>query len=40
MCVKLDRIGRSVRNLVDVVADLGRRGVDLAVLDQAIDATG
>jgi DNA invertase Pin-like site-specific DNA recombinase len=39
VCVKLDRIGRSVRNLVDVVADLGRRGVDLVVLDQAIDTT-
>jgi DNA invertase Pin-like site-specific DNA recombinase len=38
-CVKLDRIGRSVRNLVDVVADLGKRGVDLVVLDQAIDTT-
>ena len=39
VCVKLDRIGRSVRNLVDVVADLGKRGVDLVVLDQAIDTT-
>ncbi len=39
VCVKLDRIGRSVRNLVDVVADLGGRGVDLVVLDQAIDTT-
>lgn len=39
VCVKLDRIGRSVRNLVDVVADLGKREVDLLVLDQAIDTT-
>jgi DNA invertase Pin-like site-specific DNA recombinase len=37
ICTKLDRIGRSVRNLVEVVADLGKRGVDLQVLDQAID---
>jgi DNA invertase Pin-like site-specific DNA recombinase len=38
-CVKLDRIGRSVRNLIDVVRDLGERQVDLVVLDQAIDTT-
>lgn len=37
--VKLDRIGRSVRNLVDVVGLLGERGVDLVVLDQQIDTT-
>jgi DNA invertase Pin-like site-specific DNA recombinase len=34
---KLDRIGRSVGNLVRVAADLHERGVDLVVLDQAID---
>jgi DNA invertase Pin-like site-specific DNA recombinase len=34
---KLDRIGRSVGNLVSVAADLDDRGVDLVVLDQAID---
>ncbi|HEX2319879.1 MAG TPA: recombinase family protein [Streptosporangiaceae bacterium] len=34
---KLDRIGRSVGNLVSVAADLQQRGVDLVVLDQAID---
>ena len=34
---KLDRIGRSVRNLVAVAADLHERDVDLVVLDQAID---
>ena len=37
VCTKLDRIGRSVRNLVDIVADLGQRNVDLVVTDQAID---
>jgi DNA invertase Pin-like site-specific DNA recombinase len=36
---KIDRIGRSVGNLVQAVSDLGRRGVDLIVLDQAIDTT-
>ena len=39
VCTKLDRIGRSVRNLVDVMADLGQRDVDLVVLDQAIDTS-
>jgi DNA invertase Pin-like site-specific DNA recombinase len=34
---KLDRIGRSVGNLVSGAADLHQRGVDLVVLDQAID---
>jgi DNA invertase Pin-like site-specific DNA recombinase len=38
-CTKLDRIGRSVRNLVEVVAGLGERKIDLLVLDQAIDTT-
>lgn len=37
--VRLDRIGRSVRNLIDVVTELGERGVDLMALDQAIDTT-
>jgi DNA invertase Pin-like site-specific DNA recombinase len=36
---KLDRIGRSVRNLIDVVNDLRERKVDLIVLDQGIDTT-
>jgi DNA invertase Pin-like site-specific DNA recombinase len=39
VCVKLDRIGRSVRNLVDLMAGLGQRGIDLVVLDQAIDTS-
>jgi DNA invertase Pin-like site-specific DNA recombinase len=37
--VRLDRIGRSVRNLIDVVNGLRERGADLLVLDQAIDTT-
>jgi len=37
--VRLDRIGRSVRNLIAVVADISARGADLLVLDQAIDTT-
>lgn len=37
--VRLDRIGRSVKNLIQVVTDLQARGVDLRVLDQAIDTT-
>jgi DNA invertase Pin-like site-specific DNA recombinase len=36
---KLDRMGRSVRNLVEIVNDLGERGIDLLVTDQAIDTT-
>jgi len=36
---KLDRLGRSVRNLIDEVAGLGERGVDLVVLHQGIDTT-
>lgn len=36
---KLDRLGRSVRNLVELVAELDQRGVGLRVLHQAIDTT-
>jgi DNA invertase Pin-like site-specific DNA recombinase len=39
VCVKLDRIGRSVRNLIDVANLLETRGVDLVCLDQPIDTT-
>lgn len=39
VCVRLDRIGRSVRNLVDVVNTLSERGVNLRVLDQSIDTS-
>ena len=35
----LDRLGRSVRHLIDLVADLGGRGVDLQVLHQGIDTS-
>ena len=37
--VRLDRIGRSVKNLIEVVNSLGEAGVDLLVLDQNIDTT-
>ena len=37
--VRLDRVGRSVRNLIDVVNELGERGVDLVALDQQVDTT-
>lgn len=36
---KLDRLGRSLANLIEIAADLQRRGVDLVVLDQGIDTT-
>ena len=39
ICVKLDRIGRSVRNLMDVIGLLEQRGVNLQCLDQPIDTT-
>jgi DNA invertase Pin-like site-specific DNA recombinase len=37
--VKLDRIGRSIRNLIDISEELAAKGVDLRVLDQQIDTT-
>lgn len=37
--VKLDRIGRSLKNLMEVMTYLRERGVDLVVLDQQIDTT-
>ena len=37
--VRLDRLGRSIRNLIDVVTMLGERGVDIVILDQGIDTT-
>ena len=37
--VKLDRLARSVRQLTTVAAELEALGVDLVVLDQAIDTT-
>lgn len=36
---KLDRLGRSVRNLIDLVGELDKRGVGLRVLHQGIDTT-
>lgn len=36
---KLDRIGRSLVNLVDVVTLLGQRGVQIKCLDQPIDTS-
>jgi DNA invertase Pin-like site-specific DNA recombinase len=39
VCVKLDRIGRSVRNLIEVTDHLQEVGADLVVLDQAIDTS-
>jgi DNA invertase Pin-like site-specific DNA recombinase len=37
--VKLDRLARSTRHLVTLVAELEALGVDLVVLDQNIDTT-
>ncbi len=39
VCVKLDRLARSVSHLVTMVRELEALGVDLVVLDQAIDTT-
>ncbi len=39
VAVRLDRIGRSVRNLLDVSAELERRGVDLVLTEQGIDTS-
>jgi DNA invertase Pin-like site-specific DNA recombinase len=38
-CVKLDRLARSVSHLVSMARELEALGVDLVVLDQAIDTT-
>ena len=38
-CVKLDRLARSTHHLVTLVKELEALGVDLVVLDQAIDTT-
>ena len=39
VCVKLDRIGRSVANLVEVVGWLADNDITLRVLDQSIDTS-
>src|ERR1700728_1539548 len=36
---KLDRLRRPLANLIEISADLQKRGVDLVVLDQGIDTT-
>jgi DNA invertase Pin-like site-specific DNA recombinase len=36
---KLDRLGRSLKHLIDLSTDLQARGVDLVVLDQGIDTS-
>lgn len=36
---KLDRLGRSLKNLIEIADDLQKRRVDLVVLDQGIDTT-
>jgi DNA invertase Pin-like site-specific DNA recombinase len=36
---KLDRLGRSLENLIDLSGQLQQNGVDLVVLDQAIDTS-
>ena len=38
-CVKLDRLARSVHHLVTLARDLEALGLDLVVLDQAIDTS-
>ena len=39
VCVKLDRLARSVHHLVTLTRELEALGVDLVVLDQQIDST-
>lgn len=36
---KLDRLGRSVKNLCEIVEDLAERDIDLRVLDQGLDTS-
>ena len=36
---KLDRLGRSLINLVDIITQLGERGADLVILDLGIDTS-
>ena len=38
-CIKLDRLARSTHHLVTLAKELAALGVDLVVLDQAIDTT-
>jgi DNA invertase Pin-like site-specific DNA recombinase len=36
---KLDRLGRSLRHLLNLMADLERRQIDLQVIDQGLDTS-
>jgi DNA invertase Pin-like site-specific DNA recombinase len=36
---KMTRIGRSIKNLIDIVAEFDRRGIDVVFLDNAIDTS-
>ena len=36
---KLDRLGRSIKNLINLAAELNERGVALRVVDQGIDTS-
>lgn len=36
---RLDRLGRSLRHLIDIVGDLGSRGVELVSLHESIDTS-
>jgi len=37
--VRLDRLGRSIKDLFDIVAELEERGVGLRVIEQPVDTT-
>jgi len=37
VCVRLDRLARSTRELLQIAQELEQRGIDLVVLDQSID---
>lgn len=39
VCTKLDRVGRSVKHLVALAAQLKEGGIDLRVIDQGIDTS-
>ena len=39
VCVKLDRIGRSLTNMIEIMNMLRDRKIDLIVLDQPVDTT-
>ncbi|MBV9380062.1 MAG: recombinase family protein [Streptosporangiaceae bacterium] len=39
MVTKLDRLGRSLKHLIQLTKELERRGVDLVVLDRGIDTS-